>query len=106
MVYCLQLEELKAVIQGMAAQSLRCIAFAYCPIEGTNVPTSEEEGAEWQQPDENLILLAICGIKVHCYPFTQVSEYWESPSYVCFWDNDSLLSLVSTRCFQIAGRHC
>ena len=90
MVYCLQLEELKAVIQGMAAQSLRCIAFAYCPIEGTNVPASEEEGAEWQQPDENLILLAICGIKVHYYPFKQVSEYWESPSYVCFWDNDSL----------------
>lgn len=69
MVCCrLQLEELKAVIQGMAAQSLRCIAFAYCPIEGTNVPTSEEEGAEWQQPDDNLILLAICGIKVHCLP--------------------------------------
>ncbi|KAG0598154.1 hypothetical protein M758_12G050700 [Ceratodon purpureus] len=58
--------ELENVIGGMAAKSLRCIAFAYRPIEGSNVPTNEEESSEWKQPEDNLILLGICGIKDPC----------------------------------------
>lgn len=60
----MQNEELKRVIEGMAAQSLRCIAFAYRPIDGSDVPSNEESSYEWNQPDEDLIFMAICGIKV------------------------------------------
>lgn len=48
----------------MAALSLRCIAFAYRPIDGSNVPANEEEGSEWKQPDDDLIFMGIVGIKV------------------------------------------
>ncbi|XP_024382480.1 calcium-transporting ATPase 8, plasma membrane-type [Physcomitrium patens] len=61
-------EELKRVIEGMAAQSLRCIAFAYRPIDGSDVPSNEESSYEWNQPDEDLIFMAICGIKDPCRP--------------------------------------
>ncbi|KAG0623275.1 hypothetical protein M758_3G161600 [Ceratodon purpureus] len=61
-----KVDELKRVIEGMAAKSLRCIAFAYRPIEGSNVPTSEEESSEWHQPDDDLILMGIVGIKDPC----------------------------------------
>lgn len=49
----------------MAAKSLRCIAFAYRPLEaGEEVPTSEEASSDWKQPEDELVLLGICGIKV------------------------------------------
>ena len=53
----------KNAIEDMAAASLRCVAIAYRPYEAENVPTSEEELAHWSLPEDNLILLAIVGIK-------------------------------------------
>ncbi|KAG0628831.1 hypothetical protein M758_1G055700 [Ceratodon purpureus] len=61
-----KVDELNKVIEGMAVMSLRCIAFAYRPIEESIVPTSEEESSEWHQPDDNLILMGIVGIKDPC----------------------------------------
>ena len=51
----------------MAAESLRCIAFAYKTYDRNDVPnTSEVEMAQWALPEDNLTLLAIVGIEV-CY---------------------------------------
>ncbi len=61
----LQKDELRKVIEGMAALTLRCIAFAHRLIEESEVPIGEEAQADWQTPENNLILLAIAGIKVH-----------------------------------------
>ena len=47
-------------IEDMAAASLRCLAIAYRPYEVENVPTSE---ANWSLPEDDLILLAVVGIK-------------------------------------------
>jgi Ca2+-transporting ATPase len=49
----------------MAALTLRCIGFAHCLIESSEVPIGEEAQADWQTPENDLILLAIAGIKVH-----------------------------------------
>jgi len=49
----------------MAAESLRCIAFAYKPYDRNDVPNiNEVEMAQWVLPEDNLTLLAIVGIKV------------------------------------------
>ncbi|XP_061361513.1 calcium-transporting ATPase 8, plasma membrane-type-like [Gastrolobium bilobum] len=58
----------KKVIEDMAAESLRCIAIAYRLCEMENVPTSEEELAHWSLPEDNLVLLAIVGMKDPCRP--------------------------------------
>lgn len=47
----------------MAAASLRCIAFAYRPLDVGSVP-KEENRDNWLLPEEELILLGIVGIKV------------------------------------------
>lgn len=48
----------------MAARSLRCVAIAYRDYEIDRVPVEEEELSQWALPDDDLILLAIVGIKV------------------------------------------
>ncbi|XP_057535535.1 calcium-transporting ATPase 9, plasma membrane-type-like [Amaranthus tricolor] len=59
----------RGVIDDMAAKSLRCVAFAYRPYDRNSVPTTNEEVlAEWNLPEEDLILLAIVGIKDPCRP--------------------------------------
>lgn len=59
----------KGVIESMAAESLRCIAFAYKTYDRNDVPnTSEVEMAQWALPEDNLTLLAIVGIKDPCRP--------------------------------------
>ncbi|XP_020109417.1 calcium-transporting ATPase 8, plasma membrane-type-like isoform X2 [Ananas comosus] len=60
-------DEFKKDIEDMAARSLRCVAFAYRPFELENVP-SEEQRVNWVLPEDNLILLAIVGIKDPCRP--------------------------------------
>lgn len=50
-------------IEDMAADSLRCVAIAYRLYEMENIPTSEEL-AHWSLPEDDLILLAIVGLKV------------------------------------------
>lgn len=60
----LQVSLFKRAIEDMAAGSLRCVAIAYRMCETEEVPTSDEELENWQIPEDNLILLAIVGIKV------------------------------------------
>ncbi|XWS52308.1 hypothetical protein CRYUN_Cryun11dG0057000 [Craigia yunnanensis] len=55
-------------IETMAAGSLRCVAIAYRSYESENVPTNEEELARWALPEDDLVLLAIVGLKDPCRP--------------------------------------
>ncbi|CAK7323699.1 unnamed protein product [Dovyalis caffra] len=59
---------LKAAINDMAACSLRCVAIAYRPYESDKVPTDEESLDKWVLPEDELVLLAIVGIKDPCRP--------------------------------------
>lgn len=54
----------KKAIEDMAAGSLRCVAIAYRSYELDKVPSDEEEVAQWELPEDDLILLAIVGLKV------------------------------------------
>lgn len=54
----------KDAINSMAERSLRCVAIAYKTCAADAVPTDEEELDQWTLPDDNLVLLAIVGIKV------------------------------------------
>ncbi|XP_059302945.1 calcium-transporting ATPase 9, plasma membrane-type isoform X2 [Lycium ferocissimum] len=59
---------LKEAIEDMAAKSLRCVAIAYQTCNVDEVPTDEEQLAQWALPEDDLILLAILGIKDPCRP--------------------------------------
>jgi len=50
----------------MAARSLRCVAIAYRSYELDKIPSNEEDLAQWSLPEDELVLLAIVGIKVKC----------------------------------------
>ncbi|KAF3452696.1 hypothetical protein FNV43_RR03129 [Rhamnella rubrinervis] len=58
----------KKAIEDMAASSLRCVAIAYRSYELDKVPTDEEQLDHWALPEDDLILLAIVGIKDPCRP--------------------------------------
>lgn len=60
-------EFFKAAIDEMAVKSLRCVALAYRLCEKEKVPTDEEGFNGWILPEDNLVLLAIVGIKVHLF---------------------------------------
>lgn len=49
----------------MATSSLRCVAIAYRSYELDKVPTDEEQLSLWALPEDDLVLLAIVGIKVY-----------------------------------------
>lgn len=53
----------KNAIDDMASRSLRCVAIAYRPCNKESVP-ADEDLQKWELPDEDLVLLAIVGIKV------------------------------------------
>ncbi|EEF47971.1 cation-transporting atpase plant, putative [Ricinus communis] len=59
---------LKAAIDDMAASSLRCVAIAYRSIVLEKVPADEEGLDKWVLPEDDLVLLAIVGIKDPCRP--------------------------------------
>ncbi|PWZ23137.1 Calcium-transporting ATPase 5, plasma membrane-type [Zea mays] len=59
--------QLKKLIEDMAEQSLRCIAFAYRNLDLKDVP-SEEQRINWQLPDNELTLIGIIGMKDPCRP--------------------------------------
>ncbi|RWR75246.1 calcium-transporting ATPase 10, plasma membrane-type [Cinnamomum micranthum f. kanehirae] len=60
--------EFMRVIEGMAERSLRCIAFAYRSYDIGHVPNDEEELEQWKLPEDDLVLLAIAGLKDPCRP--------------------------------------
>lgn len=59
---------LKEAIDDMAARSLRCVAIAYRSYELDKIPSNEEDLAQWSLPEDELVLLAIVGIKDPCRP--------------------------------------
>ncbi|XP_012455423.1 calcium-transporting ATPase 9, plasma membrane-type isoform X1 [Gossypium raimondii] len=59
-------EFFEAAIDEMAANCLRCIALAYRLCEQEKVPSNEESFDDWVLPEDNLVLLAIVGIKDPC----------------------------------------
>ncbi|XP_010541090.1 PREDICTED: calcium-transporting ATPase 10, plasma membrane-type [Tarenaya hassleriana] len=63
-----KMEELRNAIDDMAKRSLRCVAIAYRPYETDKVPTDEEQLSKWVLPEDDLVLLAIVGIKDPCRP--------------------------------------
>ncbi|KAK9054776.1 hypothetical protein SSX86_025855 [Deinandra increscens subsp. villosa] len=58
----------KRAIEEMAARTLRCVAIAYRNYDIDDVPVDEAQLAEWKLPEDDLILLAIVGIKDPCRP--------------------------------------
>ncbi|KAE8674057.1 Calcium-transporting ATPase 8, plasma membrane-type [Hibiscus syriacus] len=56
----------EAGIDEMAASSLRCVALAYRLCEREKVTSDEESCNDWILPEDNLVLLAIVGIKDPC----------------------------------------
>ncbi|KAI3974506.1 hypothetical protein MKX01_017999 [Papaver californicum] len=58
----------KDAISEMATNSLRCVAFAYRSYEIEKVPKGEDSLAEWVIPEDELVLLAIVGLKDPCRP--------------------------------------
>ncbi|KAJ7962686.1 Calcium-transporting ATPase [Quillaja saponaria] len=61
-------EFFRTSIDNMAASSLRCVAIAYRPYDLDKVPSDEEQLSQWALPEDNLVLLAIVGIKDPCRP--------------------------------------
>ncbi|XP_057855556.2 calcium-transporting ATPase 5, plasma membrane-type isoform X1 [Cryptomeria japonica] len=61
-------DEFKTTIEGMAAASLRCVAFAYRTYDTESIPREEVQLESWEIPEDNLTLLAIVGIKDPCRP--------------------------------------
>lgn len=55
----------KKAIEKMATGSLRCVSIAYRSYRMEDVPSDEEQLAHWALPEDNLVLLAIVGLKVH-----------------------------------------
>ncbi|KAL8236833.1 hypothetical protein R6Q59_017914 [Mikania micrantha] len=60
-----KVEYFKKAIEDMAARSLRCVAIAYRPLKGETVP-KEEILSFWDMPNDDLVLLAIVGLKDPC----------------------------------------
>ncbi|XP_023537316.1 calcium-transporting ATPase 10, plasma membrane-type-like [Cucurbita pepo subsp. pepo] len=58
----------KRAIEDMASRSLRCVALAYRSCEPENVPDGEEQLSKWALPEDDLVLLAIVGLKDPCRP--------------------------------------
>ncbi|CAH1432573.1 unnamed protein product [Lactuca virosa] len=63
-----KLEYFKKAIEDMSAKGLRCVAIAYKPCAQETVPTDEDDLANWGLPDDDLVLLAIVGLKDPCRP--------------------------------------
>ncbi|XP_012076078.1 calcium-transporting ATPase 9, plasma membrane-type isoform X2 [Jatropha curcas] len=61
-------EFFKDAIDEMAASSLRCVAIAYRSYDADKVLADEEALDKWILPEDDLVLLAIVGIKDPCRP--------------------------------------
>ncbi|KAL6208664.1 hypothetical protein ACLB2K_019611 [Fragaria x ananassa] len=60
--------KLEKIIQGMAASSLRCIAFAHAQISEEEIEYSDEDRTHQRLKEDGLILLGIVGLKDPCRP--------------------------------------
>ncbi|KAF9604718.1 hypothetical protein IFM89_009154 [Coptis chinensis] len=58
----------KKAVEDMAKRSLRCVALAYRLFDINSVPEDEDQLAQWVLPEDDLVLLAIVGIKDPCRP--------------------------------------
>ncbi|KAJ4709208.1 Calcium-transporting ATPase [Melia azedarach] len=58
----------KKAIEDMASCSLRCVAIAYRSYEMEKVPVDEDQLSQWALPEDDLVLLAIVGLKDPCRP--------------------------------------
>uniref|UniRef100_A0A6N2N0V5 Calcium-transporting ATPase n=1 Tax=Salix viminalis TaxID=40686 RepID=A0A6N2N0V5_SALVM len=58
----------KKAIEDMACSSLRCVSIAYRTYDMDKVPADEQQLAQWMIPQDDLVLLAIIGIKDPCRP--------------------------------------
>ncbi|KAI5557595.1 hypothetical protein BDE02_18G114500 [Populus trichocarpa] len=58
----------KKAIEDMACSSLRCVSIAYRTYDMDKVPADEQQLAQWVIPQDDLVLLAIIGIKDPCRP--------------------------------------
>uniref|UniRef100_A0A0A0K7J1 Calcium-transporting ATPase n=1 Tax=Cucumis sativus TaxID=3659 RepID=A0A0A0K7J1_CUCSA len=56
----------KTAISDMAARSLRCVAIAYKSYQLEKIPIDEQRLDQWDLPTDDLVLLAIVGIKDPC----------------------------------------
>ncbi|KAH7420935.1 hypothetical protein KP509_13G031000 [Ceratopteris richardii] len=63
----LKMSEVKNVIEGMAAKSLRCIAFGFREVSAEEVPSGEQLDV-WKIPEGPLTFMALVGIKDPCRP--------------------------------------
>ncbi|KAL6338248.1 hypothetical protein AAG906_018512 [Vitis piasezkii] len=59
---------LEKIIQGMAASSLQCIAFAYKQISEAEIEYNDDERAHQKLNENGLTLLGIVGLKDPCRP--------------------------------------
>lgn len=76
----LQADTFKKYIDNMAEVSLRCVAFAYRSFELEKVP-DEEQRENWLLPEDDLILVAIVGIKVRCEETFMRDQYVSDDVY-------------------------
>lgn len=90
----IQMTFFRKAIEDMASESLRCVAIAYRSYQKEKVPTTEEQLAHWSLPEEDLVLLAIVGLKV-CF----VSR--NTPIIVVFVIFFYLYIVLSWFCFSI-----
>ncbi|KAJ6863618.1 calcium-transporting ATPase 10 [Populus alba x Populus x berolinensis] len=58
----------KKAIEDMACRSLRCVSIAYRTYDMDKVPADEQQLTQWVIPQDDLVLLAIIGIKDPCRP--------------------------------------
>ncbi|XP_068637422.1 calcium-transporting ATPase 5, plasma membrane-type-like [Aristolochia californica] len=66
-------KEFQKAIEDMAADSLRCIAFAFRSDDLEIVPKDEDESSQWKMPEDNLIFIGIVGLKDPCRPGVKVA---------------------------------
>ncbi|KAI4376410.1 hypothetical protein MLD38_014175 [Melastoma candidum] len=59
------MDEDKKAIEDMASCCLRCVALAYKTCKMEDIPNNDEQ-AKWTLPEDELILLAIVGLKDPC----------------------------------------
>lgn len=68
----------------MAARSLRCVAIAYRNYNIDDVPVDEQQLANWNLPEDDLVLLAIVGIKVLKYTVQSLAREHTLAYYIYF----------------------